>query len=162
MTDFKQLLKVFSDAQADFVLVGGVAAVVHGSARLTEDLDLVYRRTPENIGRLVTALAPHQPYLRGAPPNLPFRWDARTIERGLNFTLDTALGQVDLLGEIVGGGGYDDLLPHCTSVDVYGMTCRVLGLTRLIYVKRAAGRPKDFEAISELESLRDRNPPDSL
>ena len=75
----------------------GVAATIHGSARVTQDLDIVYARTPENFARLVAALAPHAPYLRGAPPGLPFRWDAETIRRGLNFTLTTTLGDVDLL-----------------------------------------------------------------
>lgn len=93
--------------------------------------------------------------LRGAPPGLPFRWDAETIRRGLNFTLTTTLGDLDLLGEIVGGGGYADLLPHSQVVKVSGVEYRCLGLARLIHVKRAAGRPKDFEAIAELEALRE-------
>jgi hypothetical protein len=99
-------------AGVEFVIVGGIAATIHGSARVTQDLDIVYARTPENIARLAASLAPHRPYLRGAPPGLPFRWDAETIRRGLNFTLTTTLGDVDLLGEIVGGGSYADLLPH--------------------------------------------------
>src|SRR3989449_10428810 len=68
MTDFKGLLRALTDANVEFILVGGVAATVHGSTRLTLDVDAVYRRTPENIARLVRALAPHAPYLRGAPP----------------------------------------------------------------------------------------------
>jgi len=72
------------------------AATAHGSARLTVDLDVVYRRTSENIARLVSALAPLQPYLRGAPPGLPFDWSEVTIRKGLNFTLTTKLGALDL------------------------------------------------------------------
>jgi hypothetical protein len=93
---------------------------------------------------------------RGPPPGLPFRWDAETIRRGLNFTLTTALGDLDLLGEIVGGGGYADLLPHCQSVTLSGVEYRCLGLERLIHVKRAARRPRDLEAIAELEALREQ------
>ncbi|PYO55521.1 MAG: hypothetical protein DMD83_19215, partial [Candidatus Rokuibacteriota bacterium] len=78
VTDFRGLLRALSDAGVECILVGGVAATAHGSSRLTLDLDLVYRRSPENIERLVAALAPLHPYLRGAPPGLPFRWDART------------------------------------------------------------------------------------
>lgn len=81
MTDFKALLRVLSEAGVDFILVGGVAATVHGSARLTLDVDVVYSRAPSNLDRLVVALTPHHPYLRGAPAGLPFRWDAVTPSR---------------------------------------------------------------------------------
>ena len=153
-TDFKAILRALTEGGVEFIVVGGVAATVHGSARLTRDIDAVYRRTPENIGRLVAALTPYQPYLRGAPAGLPFRWDSATVQRGLNFTLTTQLGDVDLLGEIVGGGSYDALATSSTVVRVFGVECRCLNLDRLIEVKRAAGRPKDFEAIAELETIR--------
>jgi predicted nucleotidyltransferase len=156
MTDFKALLRTLSESGVEFVLVGGVAAIVHGSTRLTVDVDAVYRRTRENIDRLVLALTPYRPYLRGAPPGLPFRWDAATITRGLNFTLTTDIGDLDLLGEITGGGGYDDLAAATLSIRVFGIECRCLTLDKLIEVKRAAGRPKDFEAIAELEAIREQ------
>jgi hypothetical protein len=134
-------------------MVGGVAAIVHGAARATFDLDVVYSRTPENLERLQRALAPLAPYVRGAPPGLPFRWDVETLGRGLNFTLTTSAGSLDLLGEIAGGGAYEDLLVSSEQIEVFGITCRCLALPALIRVKRAAGRPKDFEAIAELEAL---------
>ncbi|HLG22173.1 MAG TPA: hypothetical protein VI382_05100 [Candidatus Manganitrophaceae bacterium] len=155
MTDFESLLKVLYEGGVEFILVGGAAATVHGSSRLTEDLDIVYSRTTNNITRLASALSPHSPYLRGAPPGLPFRWDAETIRRGLNLTLSTSLGDLDLFGEIAGGGTYQVLLPDCIDITVFGIRCRCLGLDRLIEVKRAAGRPKDLEAIAELEALRE-------
>jgi predicted nucleotidyltransferase len=153
VTDFKSLLRTLGEAEVDFILVGGLAATVHGSARLTRDVDVVYRRSRQNLERLALALAPYHPYLRGAPPGLPFRWDVATIERGLNFTLTTDLGQLDLLGEIVGGGNYEDLLRHTVATQIFGVNCRTLTLEQLIHVKRAAGRPKDLEAIAELEAL---------
>ena len=156
MTDFKALLRALSDSGVEFILVGGAAATVHGSTRLTVDVDAVYRRTSENIERLVLALTPYHPYLRGAPPGLPFRWDGPTIKRGLNFTLTTDIGDVDLLGEITGGGGYDDLAAATLGIRVFGVECRCLTLDKLIEVKRAAGRPKDFEAIAELEAIREQ------
>ena len=155
MTDFEGLLKILRDGGVEFILVGGAAATAHGSARLTEDIDVVYSRTPENIARLASALRPCSPYLRGAPPGLPFQWDAETIRRGLNFTLSTSLGSLDLFGEIAGGGSYESLLHDCIDLTVFGIPCRCLGLDRLIQVKRAAGRPKDLEAIAELEALRE-------
>ena len=155
MADFKALLRALSESGVEFVLVGGVAATVHGSTRLTAVVDVVYERSRDNLDRLALALAPYHPYLRGAPPGLPFRWDSQTLERGLNFTLTTDLGALDLLGEITGGGRYSDLLPHSIVIRVFGIECRCLGLDRLIDVKRAAGRPKDLEAIAELEAIRE-------
>jgi predicted nucleotidyltransferase len=153
MTDFRALLSALAAGGVEFIIVGGAAATAHGSARLTQDLDVVYRRTSENISRLVRALAPREPYLRGAPPGLPFRWDEETVSRGLNFTLKTSLGALDLLGEITGGGAYEDLLEDSARLQIYGAECLCLGLERLIQVKRAAGRPKDLEAVAELEAI---------
>lgn len=155
MNRFSQLIGVLADGQVEFILVGGLAATAHGSARFTQDVDIVYRRTPQNIARLAAALAPLSPYLRGAPPGLPFRWDEGTIRRGLNFTLTTTEGDLDLLGEITGGGGYDQLLPHSLQIDLRGRKLWCLGLDRLIKVKRAAGRPKDLDAVAELEAIRE-------
>jgi predicted nucleotidyltransferase len=153
MTDFRALLAALTDAGVEFLIVGGAAATAHGAARLTADLDIVYHRTQENCQRLVSALRDLAPYLRGAPPGLPFRWEEQTIANGLNFTLTTNYGDLDLLGEITGGGGYEELLPHAIVLSPFGIECRCLGLKRLIEVKRAAGRPKDFEAIAELEAI---------
>ena len=137
-----------------------MAGAAHGLARATYDLDVVYARTPVNLDRLVAALAPLAPYLRGAPAGLPFQFDAETLRRGLNFTLTTRIGDLDLLGEITGGGGYQQLFAETVEAPLFGVSCRYLGLEKLIQVKRAAGRPKDLEAIAELEALleeRDRN-----
>lgn len=160
MTDFRALIRLLVENNVDFIVVGGAAATVHGSARLTSDLDVVYGRTSENIQRIVEALRSIQPYLRGAPPGLPFDWSAQTIQNGLNFTLTTTLGALDLLGEIVGGGGYKDLLRHTIEVEVAGVSCKCLNLERLIVVKRAAGRPKDLEVIAELEQILGEKRPD--
>jgi hypothetical protein len=155
MIDLERMLGVLADASVSFILVGGAAAIAHGATRLTQDVDVVYDRTPSNLSRLVRALQPHQPYLRGAPPGLPFTFDEETLANGLNFTLVTDLGDLDLLGEITAGGGYADLEPHTVRLSVFGRNILCLGLDKLIAVKRAVGRPKDFEAIAELELLRD-------
>jgi len=155
MTDFESLLRVLKEAGVDFIIVGGVAAVAHGSARLTQDLDVVYSRSDVNIRRLAEALAEHSPYLRGAPDGLPFRWDAETIHRGLNFTLTTDLGDLDLLGEITGGGDYEALQPHTVTLELFEMEVLCLDLEWLIRVKRAAGRPRDLEVLAELEAIQE-------
>ena len=140
-------------AGVDFIIVGGAAATAHGSVRLTLDLDIVYSRQKENIKRLVEALRPLRPALRGAPENLPFRWDEETVTKGLNFTLNTSLGWLDLLGEITSGGTYEELVADTVRINVLGYDCLCLGLRRLIEVKRAAGRRKDLEAIAELQII---------
>ncbi len=151
--DFRGVLDTLARAQVEFVLIGGLAAAVHGSAHVTYDIDVCYRRTPENIARLVQALAPHAPYPRGAPPGLPFDWSAETVKRGLNFTLCTSMGDVDLLGEVAGAGGYEEIIPHTVSAELFGGTVHCVDLPMLIRMKRAAGRPKDYDALAGLEAL---------
>jgi predicted nucleotidyltransferase len=153
MTGLQRLLRALSDAGVEFILIGGVAARAHGSARVTDDVDVSYARHEANLARLVASLASLKPYLRGAPPGLPFEWSVATLRGGLNLTLITSAGAIDLLGEIVGGGRYEDLLPHTMPVTVFGREVRLLDLAWLIRVKRAAGRPKDLEVIAELEAL---------
>ena len=155
MTNFAKLLQLLSDRGVEFIIIGGAAAIVHGSSRLTQDLDVVYRRSQENIARLANALKKQNPYLRGAPHGLPFQWSEATIRMGLNFTLQTNLGDLDLLGEVTGGGNYEDLVDRAFEMEVFGVRCLCLDLETLIHVKRAAGRPKDLEAISELEAIRE-------
>jgi len=151
--EFDKLLPVLVHGGIEFILVGGVAAIIHGSARLTYDVDVVYARSRDNIKRLAASLAPFAPYLRGAPPGLPFVWDEHTIRNGLNFTLTTALGDLDVLGEVVGGGGYAALLPHSLDIEAFGVKFKCVDLPTLIQLKRAAGRPKDLEGLAELEAL---------
>ena len=159
MTDFRALIQALSGSEVRFVIVGGVAAALHGSARLTQDVDIVYARDAGNLARIVQALAPLRPYLRGAPPELPFRLDEQTLAAGLNFTLTTSAGDIDLLGEIAGAGSYNALNPHTVEVELFGAPCRCLDLPTLIAAKVASGRPKDLEAIAELRALLEERPP---
>ena len=152
--DLAQVIPPLVRANVDFILIGGMAAILHGSARVTFDVDVVYSRRHENIERLTTALAPHRPYLRNAPSGLPFAWDTKTIRDGLNLTLTTDLGDIDLRGDVAGGGGtYNDLLSHSFEVKAFGVRFKCLNLPTLIRIKEAAGRPKDCEAIAELRVL---------
>lgn len=157
ITNFEKLIQCLADADAEFIIVGGFAGTLHGSARSTQDLDIVYRRTPDNLLRVVRSLEGKNPYPRGAPEGLPFRWDQRTLSFGVNFTLRTSVGLIDLLGEITGGGDYDRLLPFAERMTVFNRSCLCLNLQKLIQVKRAAGRPKDFDAIAELEAIREES-----
>lgn len=148
MINFEQMLPLLAEAGVEFVIVGGLAAIVHGSARATFDLDICYSRTAANIERLA-------PHLRGAPLDLPFRFDAATVRKGLNFTLTTNLGDIDLLGEVSGVGGFDAALRDSIPVQIFGHEFRVLTLDSLIAAKHAAGRPKDLTDLHTLEALRD-------
>jgi hypothetical protein len=129
MTDFDRLLTTLAEHEVAFILVGGAAAIAHGSARLTQDLDVVYQRNAGNLDRLVDALAHHKPYLRGAPLGLPFLWSRATLTGGLNFILTTALGDIDLMGEIPGGGTYEISCrarsnSRCFKPVVFALACR--------------------------------------
>ncbi|MCA9557598.1 MAG: hypothetical protein KC583_03440 [Myxococcales bacterium] len=154
-TRFDALIGALVEEGVEFILIGGVAAIAHGAARVTQDVDVVYARSAQNLERIERALAEHAPYPRGAPPGLPFIWDAETLRRGLNFTLTTNLGPIDLLGEATGDGTYERLLPRAGEVELFGHRVRVVDLQQLIMLKRAAGRPKDFEALAELEALQE-------
>jgi predicted nucleotidyltransferase len=155
MTQLERLLAALTKAGVEFIIVGGVAARAHGSSRLTDDIDISYARTTENLARVVKALAPLEPYPRGAPAGLPFEWSVARLRAGMNFTLTTSAGAIDLLGEITGGGQYSDLLPHALTITIFGRDVQLLDLPWLIRVKRAAGRSKDFEVIAELEALQE-------
>ena len=157
MTDFGALLVSLAGHEVAFIIVGGAAAIAHGSARLTQDLDIVYKRSPENLDRLVAALTSHKPYLRGVTRGLPFVWDSTTLARGLNFTLITSLGEIDLFGEIPGGGAYDDLEAGAIELQLFGTHCLCLSLPQLIRTKRAAGRSKDLETLAELAAIEEEN-----
>jgi predicted nucleotidyltransferase len=154
--DFRTLLNRLSDEHVKFIIVGGMAMVSHGSAFLTVDLDICYERSPDNLEALARALSPLHPSLRGAPPGLPFRLDALTLKAGLNFTLVTDAGDVDLLGEVKGVGRFEEALPGAVELEIYGRSTRIMGLSDLIRSKKAADREKDRIHIKELEELRKR------
>jgi hypothetical protein len=153
--EFEKLLQTLHRARVKFVLIGGLAAISHGAATLTGDIDVCYARDRENLEKLVQALAPFHPRLRGVPPDLPFQLDLPTLRAGLNFTLTTDLADIDLFGEVIGLGTYEAVCAVAEEIEVYGFPCLVLTLEGLIRAKRATGRPKDLRALHELEALRE-------
>lgn len=154
MTDAGTFLKLLTVHNVQFVLIGGQALVAHGSAYVTFDTDICYQRTPANLVALVAAFAPIHPYLRGVPPGLPFHFDVPTLEAGLNFTLDTDYGTIDILGEVSGIGFYDQVLAQSVEKAVYGLPLRILSVDGLIAAKKAAGRTKDQLHLLELIELK--------
>ena len=153
--NFGYFLPQLARHRVQFVLIGGGAAIAQGLAYTTYDVDIVYSRDQSNLERIVEALKDINLYYRGAPPGLPFRWDVQTLRNGLNFTLISDKGDLDLLGEVAGNGVYESLQKQVDLLDLYGHEIRVVNLARLIDLKRAAGRPKDFEIIAQLEALQE-------
>jgi glutathione S-transferase len=138
-----------------FVVIGGIAARLLGSPTVTRDLDICYARDTANLERLARVLARLEARLRGAPPDLPFRPDARTLAAGDHFTLATTAGDLDVLGTPAGVAGYAQLERMAERLDLDGMTVLVASLDDLIAMKRAAGRPKDLVELEILGALRD-------
>ena len=115
-TLLEKFATLFHEHSIDCILIGGWAASVHVSMPATVDVDFVYARRDENASRLVEALSDLSPYLRGAPAGLPFTLDKTTIQRGLNFTLTTSLGDLDLLGEVYSLSTCEtDILPSSST-----------------------------------------------
>lgn len=153
MKELPEILKILYDAEFEFVVIGGAAMHLQGSAYVTKDVDFCYARTSQNIKRLAAVLEPYHPLLRGAPAGLPFKFDARTITQGMNFTLSTDLGDLDFLGEVSGLGTYKEVKAAADMQNINGMQIAVLSLVGLIKSKKAAGRPKDLYVLPELEGL---------
>jgi predicted nucleotidyltransferase len=154
MLEIEKVLRLLGTHRVETVVIGGLAMIAQGSAYLTEDMDFCYCRSPQNIATLADACASIHPYLRGAPLGLPFRFDAPTIQAGLNFTLTTDHGDIDFLGEVSGIGTYEKVLALSEEKEVYGLRVRVLSLDGLIAAKKAANRTKDKLHLLELEELK--------
>jgi hypothetical protein len=148
-------INLLNQSEVEYVVIGGVALVAHGSARATFDLDICYKRSKGNIERLCRALQPFHPRLRGAPRDLPFRFDPKTVRAGLNFTLATDLGDLDLLGEVGGLGFYDEVYKSSQLKKVEKIACRVLSLDGLYRAKSVTERNKDIEALKEIKGLKE-------
>lgn len=137
------LLEALDRHGVDFVVVGGVAGLAHGSAYPTYDFDIAYARDSTNLTRMAAALADIGVTLRGAPADLPFQLDAQTLENGADFTFDTEFGSFDILGDVAGIKSYDSLRSKSKFERIAGVDVRVAALNDLIAMKRAANRPKD-------------------
>jgi hypothetical protein len=138
------------------VIVGGIAATLHGSEIPTTDLDVCYARHPQNLEKTASALQSVHARLRNAPEGIPFFLDAETLRRGLNFTFATDIGNLDLLGEVRGVGFYEDVVEGALTYELFGYPFHVIDIGKLINAKRAAGRPKDLLVIPELEAIQER------
>jgi hypothetical protein len=137
-------------AQVEFVVVGGMAGVLQGAPILTEDLDVVHRRTPENVARLLSWLLSHGAYARFDLANRRLAPKEDALLGHGHVNLQTDLGILDVLCELGEGEGYDEILTDTLVLEQDGFPLRVLGLSRLIAVKGRAGRPKDRAVLPVL------------
>lgn len=147
--DLKALLGPLVRNGVDFVVIGGIAGFARGSSFVSFDLDVVYARDRANVKRLVAALREIGVRLRGAPVDLEFVLDERTIENGSNFTFITPHGDFDVLGDVAGVNGYDALMETAQRMDIGGFEVWVASIDSLIAMKRAADRPKDRSMLEE-------------
>lgn len=149
--EFRKLLSILVVHEVDFIVVGGIAAILHGSPLMTRDLDLVYSTSPENITRLLTLLAPLDTLYRDPAGRriTPTREKLETLRFNL---LQTRLGHLDLLQEVA-GRRYSDLLESTVRFEIDDFEIRALDLAMLIETKEAANRPKDHNALLYLRRL---------
>lgn len=140
----------------DFVLIGGMAGIMRGSSYPTYDVDIAYGRERENLERLAAALNQLSAQLRGAPPDLPFILDAKTLENGAHFTFETPYGSLDILTDPDGAPRYDELKRAAGEPkELEGVMILVASLDHLIAMKEAAGRTKDKLMATEYRVLAD-------
>ncbi len=161
MVRYRDILKRLHDHDVEFVVIGGVAAVLHGSTQGTFDTDVCSPLHDENLGRIIEAL-------RGLNPRWRFRADrvipVDSVEKFSGFKnlyIRTDWGDLDILGEMPPVGGYGDIQGKTVDYDLDGFACRVIDIDTLLTVKRAVGRDKDKIAVMHLEALKRKSAPQS-
>ncbi len=143
--DFLRIIRVLLEHDVDFIIVGGVCAVLQGVPVTTADLDIVHRRSEENVIKLLAAL--DAPAAQSRLDSRGLKPDRSHLLSAGHQLLTTNAGLLDLLGELVGEYRYEDLLPDSEEVEVEGRTVLLLSLEKLLETKTKADRPKDHAAI---------------
>jgi predicted nucleotidyltransferase len=154
-SDFPNLLRRLVGAGVDFVIVGGYAGVVHGCTLVTQDVDICCDFTPGNLLVLQRAIADLHPVHRMTPSRQPLELTAENVGQFRNLYLDTDLGHLDCLSEIQGLGGYEEVAKASQTIEIDGLSLRVLTLDALVVAKEAMNRPRDREAIRQLRVIKE-------
>lgn len=149
----RALVEALDRHAVDFLVIGGIAGIIHGSAHPTYDFDVLYARDEKNLERMAAVLQELNVTLANAPADLPFHVDARTLAAGSNFTFESDLGRFDILGYAEGMRGYEAMRADSTFEELWGLPVRTASIDDLIRMKRAAGRPKDRAMVEELIAL---------
>lgn len=150
-----QILRELLDAGVQFVLIGGLAAQVHGSPSLTGDVDICFALDRDNLERLAMAVRSLGSIRRELPPGVQAPLDARALRAGDVFTLTTRYGDLDLLAHPDPGFDFKTLVGRSIGAEILGVEVRVASLEDLMAMKRAAGRPKDRIELEILGALRE-------
>jgi hypothetical protein len=153
-SQFEPIVELLRRHGVEFIVIGGRAETLMGSARITLDTDLCYRRTLENLRRLAAALKELQPTLRGAPKDLPLFLDERALALGNNYTFDTIYGSLNLPGWVEPIGTYEDLLKNAETVPFGDSGLKVVSLDDLIRIKQPVNRPKDRDSLMHLLAIK--------
>jgi predicted nucleotidyltransferase len=154
-TDFRPtfILGLLTAHGVDFVVIGGVAAILHGSARNTQDLDICFARDEANLTVLGRALIELEARLRRVADDVPFVPDAGTLRRVQTLTMTTVAGEFDILASPDGSPPYNRLRRNAERYDLGAFAVLVASIDDLIAMKRAAGREKDIADIGELQAI---------
>ena len=151
MNDFESIIKSLLDGGVDFVIIGGLAAAVHGCSILTQDVDICASFDAENLDKLFDAIKGFNPKHRQSKKDLE-----PDLNKFKNLYLITDLGSLDILNEVLNIGNYSQVKAHSVEIDLFEKRCRVLDVKGLIRSKEAMGRPKDKETISQLKAISDK------
>lgn len=155
MQDLNQLLKILLENKLDFLIIGGFAAVVHGSSHVTKDLDITMLINPENIEKLRLALKELKPRHRMNPSHKPsFLEEPKNLDGLNNIYLETNAGILDVMTLDKSHGSFEDLKGRALSVSLFGHECLVMSLDDLINIKEKMRRPKDIIVLEELKVLK--------
>ncbi|MBI2981385.1 MAG: nucleotidyltransferase [Deltaproteobacteria bacterium] len=153
MQDLQALLKLLVHSPVDFVLVGGFAAVLHGSNQTTRDIDICIIYSSEQVLLLRELLKPYHPRYRMEDPKRSFLEVPEDVSKKQDFHLTTDLGILDVISDIEGVGGFYDVLKNSEEIEIYGAKCRLISIEDLIKSKKALGRHRDLVTAMELEAI---------
>jgi hypothetical protein len=159
--DLGRLFEVLDRHKVEYVLIGGIAAVYHGSPFPTEDVDITPQNDPENLAGLAAALVELDARIRtvSEPEGVPFACDATSLAGMRVLNLTTNAGDLDLTFEPAGTAGYPDLVRDAERAELYGVTVRVASLADVVRSKQAANRPKDQRVLPTLRAILSRRTP---
>ncbi len=156
MQDMELLLERLIKHKIDFVIVGGFAAVAYGVTLVTQDIDICFDFSVDNLLRLQQALDDLNPVHRMTPKRLPLALTAEKCKGLKNVYLSTDWGQLDCLGQIKGIGEYEEVVRQSDEIELDIGTCRILTIQALIAAKRAMNRPRDKEAVLQLTAIKEK------
>lgn len=141
--------------EVEFVICGELSQFIHTFINVRATHEFCYSRSAENLRKIVSSLGQFKPRPRGFPENLPYIFDETTLRNATNFTYETEVGDIDLLGEVAGIGDYLAVEKMSVPMQIFDCDLKILSVEGLILAKRAAGRPKDLFVLPELEAMQE-------